>query len=84
MDISMPALDGIAATVRLRAGTGPCADAPIVALTAHALPDDRALFLASGMNAVLNKPLDRAMLLHVLEELTLSTPTQTAKPRRTA
>ncbi len=71
MDISMPTLDGIAATVRLRAGTGPCADAPIVALTAHALPDDRALFLASGMNAVLNKPLDRAMLQHVLEELTL-------------
>lgn len=70
MDISMPVLDGIAATVRLRAGTGPCANAPIVALTAHALPDDRALFLASGMNAVLNKPLDRAMLLHVLSELT--------------
>ncbi len=71
MDISMPALDGIAATVRLRAGNGPCCEAPIVALTAHALPDDRALFLASGMNAVLNKPLDRAMLMHVLAELTL-------------
>lgn len=70
MDISMPVLDGIAATVRLRAGTGPCANAPIVALTAHALPDDRALFLASGMNAVLNKPIDRGMLLHALEELT--------------
>jgi len=70
MDISMPALDGIAATVRLRSGVGPCAKAPIVALTAHALPDDRALFLASGMNAVLNKPLDRAMLTHVLQELT--------------
>ena len=69
MDISMPALDGIAATVRLRAGTGPCAEAPIVALTAHALPDDHALFLASGMNAVLNKPLDRAKLTKVLQDL---------------
>ncbi len=67
MDICMPTLDGIAATVRLRAGTGPCANVPIIALTAHALPDDRALFLASGMNAVLNKPLDRDMLLQVLE-----------------
>ena len=71
MEISMPTLDGIAATVRLRAGTGPCANAPIIALTAHALPDDRALFLASGMNAVLNKPLDRDMLMHVLAELTV-------------
>ncbi len=73
MDISMPRLDGIAATVRLRAGNGPCALAPIVALTAHALPDDRALFLASGMTAVLNKPLDRAMLRQVLGEVTLAT-----------
>lgn len=94
MDISMPALDGIAATVRLRAGTGPCANAPIIALTAHALPDDRALFLASGMNAVLNKPLDRDMLMHVLAELTVlpkpkpvvkpASSVQTARPQRRA
>jgi PAS domain S-box-containing protein len=70
-DISMPRLDGIAATVRLRAGNGPCADVPIIALTAHAMAEDRALFLASGMNAVLNKPLDRAMLTHVLREVSL-------------
>jgi PAS domain S-box-containing protein len=69
MDISMPALDGIAATVRLRAGTGPCANAPIVALTAHALPDDQALFLASGMDAVLNKPLDRKRMTQVMQNL---------------
>ncbi len=82
MDISMPTLDGIAATVRLRAGTGPCANAPIIALTAHALPDDRALFLASGMNAVLNKPLDREMLMHVLAELTvLPKPKTASKPK---
>ncbi|MFN3606965.1 MAG: response regulator, partial [Cypionkella sp.] len=79
-DISMPKLDGIAATVHLRAGDGPCAQVPIIALTAHALAEDRALFLASGMNAVLNKPLDRAMLLHVLAEVTLP-PQKPRKPR---
>jgi PAS domain S-box-containing protein len=70
-DISMPRLDGMAATLRLRAGNSPCADVPIVALTAHAMAEDRAMFLASGMNAVLNKPLDRGMLSYVLRELTL-------------
>ena len=38
----MPKLDGIAATVHLRAGDGPCAQVPIIALTAHALAEARA------------------------------------------
>ncbi len=87
MDISMPALDGIAATLRLRAGRGLSASAPIVALTAHALPDDHALFLASGMNAVLNKPLERAALFRVFEELLMwpKSPSKTSpKPSKSA
>lgn len=74
MDISMPQLDGIAATVQLRAGQGRSSSAPIIALTAHAMPEDRALFLAAGMNAVLTKPIERAMLTQVLAEVAGQSP----------
>lgn len=72
MDISMPRLDGIAATVRLRASGGPSANVPIIALTAHALPADRELFLASGMNAVLTKPIDQKRIAKVLQETAIA------------
>lgn len=70
MDISMPRLDGIAATVRLRAGKGASRDVPIIALTAHASDEDRALFLASGMNAVLTKPLNRTAMFEMMGKVT--------------
>lgn len=74
MDISMPRLDGIAATVRLRAGNAVSRAVPIIALTAHASDEDRALFLASGMNAVLTKPLNRAAMFEIMADV--------AKPRK--
>ncbi|MFI5279561.1 MAG: response regulator [Gemmatimonadales bacterium] len=55
MDIQMPQLDGLAATRAIRALAG-CHDLPIVALTAHALTDERERCLACGMNAYLSKP----------------------------
>jgi PAS domain S-box-containing protein len=55
MDIQMPEMDGLDATRTIRALEG-CNDLPIVALTAHALPDERERCLASGMNAYLAKP----------------------------
>ena len=69
-DISMPRLDGIEATKRIRYGNGPNANSPIVALTAHALPDDIARFHAAGMNDVVVKPLtfeevDRVLSDHI-------------------
>ena len=79
MDISMPRLDGIAATVRLRASNGPNATAPIIALTAHALPEDRTLFLASGMNEVLTKPIDQDRIAKVLHKTTVPAPQKRAK-----
>ena len=56
-DISMPRMDGIEATKLIRSGGGPNAETPIIALTAHALPDDVAKFRAAGMNDVIVKPL---------------------------
>ncbi len=80
MDISMPKLDGIAATLRLRAGNGASANSPVIALTAHALDADRDLFLASGMNAVLIKPLDRKQLLAILQNPSAQMPLPKTQP----
>jgi CheY-like chemotaxis protein len=64
MDLHMPVLDGLAATRAIRAGER--GHLPIVALTADALPEDRARCLAEGMDDYLSKPLRRAELEQVL------------------
>lgn len=62
MDISMPELDGIAATSLIRDADGPNRTTPIIALTAHALPEDAARFHAAGITSTLLKPLSFATL----------------------
>lgn len=74
MDISMPRMDGIEATREIRRA-GPNRDTPIIALTAHALPEDLARFDDAGMNATLTKPLSIERLREQLDiVLALSTP----------
>ncbi|MEK7357298.1 MAG: response regulator [Bdellovibrionota bacterium] len=60
MDIQMPVLDGYNATTRLRA-TG--YDRPIVALTAHALKEEREKCLRLGFSGFLTKPIRKDDLL---------------------
>ena len=66
MDISMPRMDGIAATQAIRAGLGPSRATRILALTAHALPQELARFQAAGMEATLTKPIARNSLLRAI------------------
>jgi PAS domain S-box-containing protein len=58
MDCQMPVLDGFEATRRIRAGEVDGVDPriPIIAVTAHALPHDRARCMEAGMNDFLTKP----------------------------
>jgi PAS domain S-box-containing protein len=69
MDIQMPVMDGYKATSLLRAGGF---GKPIIALTAHAIEQEREKALALGFTAYLTKPLSRDALLKTLVELTVS------------
>lgn len=59
MDISMPVMDGIAATQAIRQLPPPVGRIPVVALTAHAMDSDKERFLQAGMDAHLSKPINR-------------------------
>jgi signal transduction histidine kinase/ActR/RegA family two-component response regulator len=59
MDVSMPRMDGIEATMALRAEGHVF---PIVALTAHAMASDRYACLRAGMNGYLAKPVSMDVL----------------------
>lgn len=64
MDIQMPIMDGISAVKKLRtAGYS----TPVVALTAHAMKDERERCLDAGFDEFLSKPLQRAQLIELLQ-----------------
>lgn len=65
MDVSMPVMDGLAATQMIRAG-GASQGSRIVAVTAHSMPTDRVRFRAAGMDDVLVKPVTLAALSRTL------------------
>ena len=68
MDIQMPEMDGFEATKLIRQND---VRAPIIALTAHALSEQRERALAQGFTDYLTKPISREKLLSTIRDHTL-------------
>jgi len=69
MDLSLPMLDGLAATRRIREQDG-LARVPIVAVSAHDSADFHAEALAAGCDEYVTKPIDFDHLVQLLNRLT--------------
>ena len=67
MDIEMPVMDGITATQTIRGLDGRVRDLPIIAMTAHVLPEQVRALLAAGIDDHVGKPFDRAHLQGLIE-----------------
>ena len=70
MDIRMPEMDGLEATMQIRAlDREDARQVPIIALTANAFDEDVQRSLQAGMNAHLSKPINSSELYETLESL---------------
>jgi len=69
MDVQMPELDGIQATIQIRGLPSPKCEVPIIALTANAMSGAREQYLAAGMTDYISKPLQPELLFAKLNEL---------------
>jgi two-component system, cell cycle response regulator DivK len=68
MDMSLPVVDGWEATRRLKAD-GLTKQIPIIALTAHAMPEDERKARAAGCNDYDTKPVEFPRLLEKIETM---------------
>jgi len=79
MDCRMPGMDGYEATRQIRRRQGLGRYVTVVAMTAHALPDDERKRFDAGMDDYLSKPLEIEDLAAVLDR---ARGRQTSPPRR--
>jgi signal transduction histidine kinase/CheY-like chemotaxis protein len=84
MDVQMPELDGLEATALIRkAEQGTGRHIPIVALTAHAMREDRERCMNAGMDEYLAKPFKAGELFDTIERLLPVPPSSSAEtPQR--
>lgn len=72
MDISLPGIDGLEATQRIRRLSDPDrSQVPIVAMSAHVFQNEIAQHLDAGMDAFVGKPISPERLADVLRDLLL-------------
>jgi len=69
MDLSLPIVDGLAATRRIRQ-LPDLAEVPIIAVSAHDTADFHAEALAAGCDAYITKPIDYTELEDLITDLT--------------
>ena len=68
MDMQMPIMDGESATRTIRTLPAPKSQIPIVALTADAMPEHHKVYMESGLNEILTKPIKREVLEAALQK----------------
>ena len=66
MDVSMPGMDGLEATIRIRQAYSGSHDAQICAITAHSAREDLERMTRVGMDVVLTKPFTQDQLFEIL------------------
>jgi PAS domain S-box-containing protein len=68
MDVQMPVMDGIDATraIRLEEAAGGRARTPVIGLTANAMADQQGRYLAAGMDRLVAKPINAALLFEAI------------------
>ena len=69
MDVQMPELDGIGATREIRALPFPKRSVPIIAMTANAMTGAKALYMDSGMDDYVPKPIQPDLLFSKLARI---------------
>ena len=69
MDIQMPGMNGLEATSHIRA-LPERGNMPIIALTAHAMADEKEALLKAGMNDYQTKPISQEQLISCVERWT--------------
>jgi CheY-like chemotaxis protein len=67
MDISLPGIDGVEATRRIKAYDD-TAHIPVIALTANAMRGDRERFIAAGCDNYLPKPISTSDLVDMIKQ----------------
>ena len=69
MDIQMPGINGLEATATIRKRENGGSRVPIIAMTAHAMREDRDRCLAAGMDGYLPKPVNAQEMISLVETL---------------
>jgi len=75
MDIMMPVMDGLEATVKIRQyeeENNIVDKTPIIAITANTMDNDREKCISYGMNEFMSKPFDINKLIAIFSELRIS------------
>ncbi len=68
MDIMMPGINGVEACIEIKKLDTPNAKIPIIAVTANVAPENIAVYLDSGMQSVVSKPIESRKLIGELNQ----------------